>query len=110
MAFYKHFCMYCDKLIPGDSNICPFCGADDPFSVRCAKCRSPLEKGYSRCPSCGLDLKVECPKCKAMVASYVRQCPECGESLLATCTNAKCGNRQLYTITECIRCRSRVSR
>ena len=45
MAFYKHFCMYCDKLIPGDSNICPFCGADDPFSVRCAKCRSPLEKG-----------------------------------------------------------------
>lgn len=110
MAFYKHFCIYCDKLIPGDSNICPYCGAEDPFIARCPKCRQPIEKGYSKCPSCGMDMSVACPDCGCSVASYLKQCPGCGASLMARCIKRKCGNIQLYTITQCIRCKSRVNR
>lgn len=110
MAVYKHFCMYCDKLVPGDANVCPFCGAEDPFTQRCPKCRGPLEKGYLKCPSCGLDLKAICPACSKPVAAYLRQCPECGASMLGTCTNKKCGNTQLYSLTTCIKCKSKVVR
>lgn len=110
MAVYKHFCIYCDKLIPGDANVCPFCGVDDPFRARCPVCREPLEKGYTKCPSCGLDLKVACPSCAKPVAAYLRSCPECGASMLAHCTNSRCGNSQLYTIANCIKCKGKVSR
>lgn len=108
MAVYKHFCIYCDKLIPGDANVCPYCGAEDPFCLRCPKCRGPVEEGYKACPSCGLELTIKCPSCGKDAPAYLKACPHCASSLLGTCSNKRCGNRQLFTIGVCMKCKSKV--
>lgn len=46
MPGYKHPCRYCDKLIPPDSNVCPFCSKINPLLLRCPKCKDLIEKGW----------------------------------------------------------------
>lgn len=103
MATYKMHCMYCDNLIPGDSNVCPFCGKESPFCMRCPKCKREVEKGYKRCPGCGFSLAVNCPHCGKEVFPAL-QCPECGKQLLVKCPKKTCAELQLSSNKTCIKC------
>ncbi|MDP2892331.1 MAG: zinc ribbon domain-containing protein [Bacillota bacterium] len=107
MPTYKKNCMYCEKLISGDANSCPFCGRSDPFALRCPKCRMEIGKDYAACPGCGFPLSVKCPKCGTMVFP-TSICSNCGGSLTVTCPNKKCGEVQPFINEKCVRCGKRI--
>lgn len=110
MATYKHFCIYCDNLAPGDARVCPFCGAEDPFVARCARCRAPVEKSWLKCASCGQDLSADCPDCGKKIRTYLLKCPYCAADLAARCVNKKCGNIQPCGLGACVKCGSKTAR
>jgi RNA polymerase subunit RPABC4/transcription elongation factor Spt4 len=103
MASYKHPCRYCDKLLPPDANVCPYCGRNNPLSLRCPKCRAPIEEGYKRCPSCGLSLETVCPRC-GKITFFGDYCKNCDAPLLITCPNPKCKAEQPPVGPKCIKC------
>ncbi|MDR3552521.1 MAG: zinc ribbon domain-containing protein [Clostridia bacterium] len=107
MADYRHFCIYCGKLIPPDAKLCPFCGMEDPFTMRCPRCRNVIEKGWARCSCCGLELFVICPSCgkRTFAASC---CEQCGASLTVRCANRKCGFVQVKMGDRCLRCNKKL--
>lgn len=97
-------CRYCDELVAPESRACPICGKDNPVGpLRCPKCRSPIEPGWSRCGNCGLALEVECPSCseKTFFCDY---CERCGARLLVTCPNPKCRLEQPPLGDNCVKC------
>lgn len=107
MAGYKHFCIYCNQLIPSDANVCPFCGMEDPFTYRCPKCRSVIEKGWMKCSGCGLNLQIQCPSCGKM--TFVSSaCEHCNVSLTVKCPNRKCGYVQVKIGDQCLRCHKKL--
>lgn len=103
MATYKHPCIYCDKLIPGDSNTCPYCGSADPFVLRCPKCRKPVDSDYMKCPSCGFNLRVLCPFCGSETFTG-SVCQICQKRLTVVCRNPKCGYEQYPASEKCVKC------
>jgi len=107
MATYKKFCIYCDHLIPGDSNTCPYCGKEDPFRLSCPKCKKEVEKDYKVCPGCGFSLYMTCPHCGKNVFAAMN-CPECGKQLLVVCPKKSCAELQSATNTQCVKCGHRL--
>lgn len=103
MAGYKHPCRYCGKFIPPDSEVCPICGKISPLSIRCPKCRSPIEKGWKRCSQCGQVLETKCPYC-GKITFLDAHCEHCGSSLMVVCPNKKCGAEQIPIGGKCIKC------
>jgi len=104
MAGYKHFCRYCDKLIPGDSNVCPICGKKNPLgSPSCPKCKSPVQKGWKSCNSCGLNLEINCPKCSKLTF-FGDYCQHCDAPLTVICPNPKCKTEQPPLGEKCLNC------
>jgi len=101
MPGYKHPCRYCDKLIPPDSNVCPFCGKINPLLMRCPKCRDLIEKGWKTCSNCGLSLEVNCPKC-GKTTFFGDYCEHCDERLVIVCP--KCKTEQPPIGEKCIKC------
>lgn len=103
MAGYKHPCRYCDKLIPGDSNVCPICGKNNPLSLHCPKCKAPVERGWKACSCCGFSLEVICPKCgkTTFLDDY---CQHCDATLRIICPNPKCKTEQPIGLAKCIKC------
>jgi RNA polymerase subunit RPABC4/transcription elongation factor Spt4 len=95
--------MHCENLIPGDSNICPFCGNENPFSLSCPKCKKDVEEGYKLCPNCGFGLSVTCPHCGSTIYPTMK-CPECKNQLLVVCSNKKCREMQLISNKFCKKC------
>lgn len=109
MPTYKKPCMYCAQFIPGESNVCPFCGMMDPFAMRCPKCRKEVETSYKVCPGCGFPLAIKCPKCGEMV--FPRStCEKCGASMTRVCPNKKCNETQIYINEKCWRCGKRMDK
>jgi RNA polymerase subunit RPABC4/transcription elongation factor Spt4 len=54
MSTYKKPCRYCNELVPGDSDFCPFCGKKNPVgTLRCPNCQTPIEENYKVCSHCG---------------------------------------------------------
>ncbi|MDP4092608.1 MAG: zinc ribbon domain-containing protein [Bacillota bacterium] len=104
MATYKKFCMHCSGLIPGDSKLCPLCGADDPFELRCPKCRNPVERNWLICSSCGFSLNIRCPFCgKGTFSAPV--CSSCGAQLIVRCSSKRCAELQVITASNrCLKC------
>lgn len=103
MATYKMHCMYCENLIPGDSNVCPFCGKESPFAMRCPKCKKQVEKGYRVCSGCGFALIMKCPGCGKEVFPAMN-CPECGKQLLTVCRKKTCAELQSVANKTCVKC------
>jgi RNA polymerase subunit RPABC4/transcription elongation factor Spt4 len=103
LAGYKHPCMYCEKFIPPDSNLCPYCGKTDPFTLRCPQCRNPVDRDWIKCSHCGLSLHMRCPVCEkdTFVGNY---CEQCNAYLLVACPNRRCKMEQLPIFTKCIKC------
>jgi len=89
MPGYKHPCRYCDKLVDGDSNVCPYCGRKTPVGqLRCPKCQSPIEKEFKFCGHCGLSLETVCPACQKTTFFY-DICENCGKPLVYVDPNAQ---------------------
>jgi hypothetical protein len=102
MVGYAHPCRYCNLIIPPDSNVCPGCGKKNPLgSLRCSKCKSPIQKGWHRCNTCGLDLLIICPKCKTLTF-FGDYCDACGEEITIACS--KCKTVQPPIGVTCIKC------
>ncbi len=102
MPGYMHPCRYCNEIIPPDSNVCPICGKVNPLGpLRCPKCRSPIQKKYKVCPSCGLSLEITCPHCgeRTFFGDY---CERCGKRLVIICP--KCKTEQPPIAGKCIKC------
>jgi len=92
MADYMHPCVYCEELIPSESQICPLCGKSEPLGLlRCASCKAPVEAGSKSCPQCGESLEMACIRCgeQTFVGQY---CEHCGGELEVVCGN--CQTRQ----------------
>ncbi len=96
MATYKKHCIHCGELIPGDAVACPFCGSADPFSLRCSKCRNPIEKGWKVCSGCGIRLTAVCPDC-GQETPTAPACTHCGAPVLVQCPRKKCLEVQIRT-------------
>lgn len=108
MATYKKFCIYCNQLIPGDSQICPICEKENPFSMRCPKCSNPIQKNWKICSSCGIKLVAVCTKCGRETATAFK-CEHCGAPVLVKCSNRKCLEIQILTKErKCIRCGNKL--
>jgi RNA polymerase subunit RPABC4/transcription elongation factor Spt4 len=103
MAGYKHPCRYCGKLIPPESNVCPICGRRNPLSLRCPKCKSPIEKGWKSCSDCGLSLEIICPSC-GKPTFFGDYCDVCDAPLTVICPNPKCRTEQPPLGDKCIKC------
>ena len=103
MPGYKLPCRYCKKVIPPESNVCPFCGKANPLFLRCPKCKDLIEKGWQNCPSCGLSLKVICPTCKSETF-FGDYCEKCDFALTVVCPNPKCRLEQPPIGNKCIKC------
>ncbi|MEK6692628.1 MAG: hypothetical protein AABY44_04290 [Nitrospirota bacterium] len=101
MPGYKHPCRYCYKLVPPESNVCPFCGKINPLSLRCAECKNPVEKGWKSCSHCGLSLEVNCPKC-GKTTFFGDYCEHCDARLVVVCP--KCKTEQPPIGEKCIKC------
>lgn len=99
---YKHPCRYCEKLIPPDSRVCPFCGKENPLGpMRCPKCHNPVEKDWRTCSHCGLELRIICPHC-GKTTFFGDYCEDCGARLLVKCPH--CGQEQPSINDNCIKC------
>lgn len=108
LATYSKFCSYCNQLIPGDSTVCPLCMKEDPFTMRCLKCRNPIQKNWKVCSSCGIKLVAICPKCNKEVPTAIK-CENCNETLLMRCKNKKCLEVQVVTKgRKCIKCGKKI--
>jgi RNA polymerase subunit RPABC4/transcription elongation factor Spt4 len=104
MPGYKLPCRYCDNIIPPDSSICPICGKVNPVGpLRCPKCRSPIQKDWKACSSCGLSLEIPCPKCQK-TTFFGDYCQFCGSQIVVTCPNRKCQTVQPPIGNKCIKC------
>ena len=103
MPGYKKPCIYCDKLVPSDANVCPMCGKKNPLSLRCPKCRSPVKRGWKCCSSCGLTLEVRCLKC-SRVTFFGDYCDHCEGELTVICQNPKCRVEQPPLENHCKKC------
>lgn len=104
MATYKKACAKCGELIPGDAGFCPFCENQDPFHLRCPKCRQPIEESWKICSSCGIRLKVVCAFC-GKEAPLELKCAHCGMPMLVECRDKKCREIQVYTKeNKCTKC------
>jgi len=104
MSGYKQNCRYCDKLVEGDSNVCPYCRKVNPVGeIRCQKCRTPVKSDWKACNGCGLVLEIDCPKCgkKTFFGDY---CAACNARLTVLCPNPKCKTEQAPVGTNCIKC------
>ncbi|MDP4090714.1 MAG: hypothetical protein Q8930_15800 [Bacillota bacterium] len=103
MPSYKKPCLYCDRFISSDANVCPYCGRRNPIILRCPRCSNPIEKEYQNCDYCGLVLRTICPVCKkdTFFADY---CEHCGASLKIMCPNPKCREEQFPFENKCKRC------
>ncbi|MGD0915355.1 MAG: zinc ribbon domain-containing protein [Thermodesulfobacteriota bacterium] len=101
MVGYMHPCRYCSKLVPPESNVCPFCGKVNPLELRCPKCKSPIEEDWKRCSHCGISLELTCPKCgkTTFLGDY---CKHCDSRLVVVCT--KCKTEQSPIGEKCIKC------
>lgn len=99
---YKHPCRYCEKLIPPDSEVCPFCGKENPLGpMRCPKCHSPVEKDWQTCSHCGLNLRIVCPYC-GKTTFFGDYCEDCGKKLTVICPS--CQFEQPPISDKCIKC------
>jgi hypothetical protein len=99
---YKHPCRYCEKLIPPDSSVCPFCGKENPLGpLRCPKCHNPVEKIWKTCSHCGLNLRIVCPYC-GKTTFFSDYCEDCGKQLIVTCPH--CKFEQPPVSGKCIKC------
>lgn len=108
MATYKKVCMYCNELIPGDSQICPICEKQNPFSRRCSKCSNPIQKNWKICSSCGIKLVTICTKCGKETITDCK-CLNCGAPILGKCSNRKCLEIQIITKEgKCYKCGSEL--
>ena len=108
MATYKKACAKCGELIPGDSGFCPFCENQDPFHLRCPKCRQPIEENWKICSSCGLRLKALCAYCGKETPTGPK-CAHCSAPVLVQCKNTKCNEVQIYTRENlCVKCRKQL--
>ena len=104
MATYKKSCAKCGELIPGDAAFCPFCENQDPFLLRCPKCRQPIEESWKSCSSCGIKLKTVCLACGKETPTALR-CAHCGGQVMVQCKNKKCSEVQLLNREDkCIKC------
>jgi hypothetical protein len=104
MPGYKLPCRYCDKLVPPDSAVCPFCARVNPTGpLRCPKCRSPIQKDWKACSSCGLSLEILCPQC-GKSTFFGDYCQNCGKQIAVTCSNRKCNTVQPPIGNKCIKC------
>jgi len=104
MATYKKHCIYCSKLIPGDAQSCPYCAHEDPFCMRCPRCRNPVEKGWKVCSGCGLQLISVCTACGKETPT-AKTCAHCGAPVLVQCPNRKCGEVQILMLGgNCVAC------
>lgn len=103
MSGYKHPCQYCAVLVPPDANVCPFCGKVNPGGLRCPRCKSPIERGWKACSSCGIKLEVICPAC-AKTTFLGDYCQHCEATLTITCPNKKCKAVQSVIHENCSKC------
>lgn len=104
MPGYKHPCRYCDGLVSEDSNVCPLCGKVNPVGpLRCPKCHSPIEKGWTKCGHCGLGLQIACPQC-GKLTFFGDYCDKCNARLVVVCPNPKCRTEQPPIGPNCVKC------
>lgn len=100
--------MYCNELIPGDSEMCPMCGRKDPFSLRCPRCKNPIENNWKICSSCGIKLKTICISCGKEIPT-AEFCEYCKGPILVRCKNRKCLEVQILTPEgKCIKCGNKI--
>jgi RNA polymerase subunit RPABC4/transcription elongation factor Spt4 len=70
--------------VPG-VKFCANCGkpaaVEEPATVPCVQCKTPLPKGSRFCPQCGATQQAvapKCVKCQQDLAMGARFCPLCG--------------------------------
>ncbi len=84
-----------------------------PATVSCAKCGTPLPQNAKFCLNCGEKVSAQpaassivCPKCGAQLPSGAKFCIECGASLIQKCPN--CGKELQAGAKFCLECGTKI--